>query len=73
MYAKISTGENICEIFCKHLKNEIDEVWTSEAKDMIFKEEDKAIFETSTNCWICRKDFEEGEVRVRDHSHFTGK
>ena len=40
---------------------------------MIIYEEDKANFETFTNCWICRKDFEEGEVRVRDHCHFTGK
>ena len=40
---------------------------------MIFEEEDKDKFETSTNCWICRKDFEEGEVRVRNHCHFTGK
>ena len=39
---------------------------------MIFKE-DKANFETFTNCWICRKDFEEGELRVCDHCHFTGK
>jgi len=40
---------------------------------MIMSEEDKANFETFTNCWSCRKDFEEGEVRVRDHCHFTGK
>ena len=72
MYTKKSKDENIGEIFCKHLKNEIDKFWTLQAKDMIFKE-DKANFETSTNCWICRKDFEEGEVRVRDHCHFTGK
>jgi len=73
LYTKKSTDENIGEIFCKHLKNEIDKVWTSEAKDMIFKEEDKDNSETSTNCWICRKDLEEGDVRVRDHCHFTGK
>ena len=72
-YTKKSADENIGEIFCEHIKNEIDKVWTSEAKDMIFKEEDKANFETSTNCWICRKDFEGGEVRVRDQCHFTGK
>ena len=50
LYTKKSADENIGEIFCKHLKNEIDKVWTSEAKYMIFKEEDKANFETSTNC-----------------------
>jgi len=73
LYTKKSVDENIGEIFCKHLKNEIDKVWTSEAQDMVMNEEDKANFETSTNCWICRKDFKEGKVRVRDHCHFTGK
>jgi len=73
LYTKKSADDNIGEIFSKHLKNEIDKVWTSEAKDMIMNEEDKANFETFTNCWIWRKDFEEGDVRVRDHCHFTGK
>ena len=73
MYIKKSADVNIDEIFCKQLKTEIDKVWTSEAKPMIMNEEDKANFETSTDCWICRKDFEEGEVKVRDHCHFTGK
>jgi len=59
LYTKKSVDENIGEIFCKNVKNEIDKVWTSEAKPMIMNEEDKANFETSTNCWICRKDFTE--------------
>jgi len=45
LYTKKSTDENIGEIFCKHPKNEIDKVWTSEANDMIFEEEDKSNFE----------------------------
>ena len=57
LYTKKPADENIGEIFCKHLKNEIDKVWTSEAKPMIMNEEDKANFETSRNCWICQKDF----------------
>jgi len=73
LYTKKSADENIGEIFCKHLKNEIDKVWTLEAKPMIMNEKDKVNFETSTNCWICQKDFEEGEVRVRDNCHITGK
>jgi len=73
LYTKQSEDENIGKISCKHLKNENDKVQTTEAKDMIMNEENKANFETSTNCWICRKDFEEGEVRVRDHCHFAGK
>jgi len=49
LYTKKSADENIGEIFCKYLNNEIDKVWASEAKDMIMNEEDKANFETSTN------------------------
>jgi len=59
LYTKKSANENIGEIFCKTLKNEIDKVWTLEAKPMIMNEEDKVNFETSTNCWICRKNFTE--------------
>jgi len=37
---KKSEDENTGEIFCKHLQNEIDKVWTTEAKYMIMNEED---------------------------------
>ena len=30
-------------------------------------------FDNSTKCWICKKAFEEGEVKVKDHNHITGK
>ena len=30
-------------------------------------------FENSTKCWICKKENEEGEVKVIDHDHITGK
>jgi len=73
LYTKKSANENIGEIFCKTLKNEIDKVWTLEAKPMIMNEEDKVNFETSTNCWICRKNFTEKNKKVRDHCHFTRK
>jgi len=59
LYTKQSEDENVAEIFCKRLWSDIDKVWTSEAKLMIMNEEDKANFETSTNCWICQKGFAE--------------
>ena len=30
-------------------------------------------FKTATKCFICGKDFKEGDKKVRDHCHFTGK
>ena len=36
-------------------------------------EKDHEDFNNSTKCWICRKAYEEGEVKVKDHNHITGK
>ena len=30
-------------------------------------------FENSIKCCICKKDYEEGEVKVKDQDHITGK
>ena len=36
------------------------------------KEEDKD-FEKSTKCWICNNVYVDGDVKVRDRCHITGK
>ena len=33
----------------------------------------KLNFESSLKCWICDNTFFEGDVKVRDHCHITGK
>ena len=38
---------------------------------MIYTEEDKISFNSSTTCHICEKEL--GEDKVRDHCHLTGK
>jgi len=40
-------------------------------EDMKFTPENKLSFERAKRCHICRKPFAPGEVRVRDHCHFT--
>ena len=35
--------------------------------------EDNEDFENSTKCWICDNDYNDGDVKVRDHCHITGK
>ena len=30
-------------------------------------------FKNSTKCWICRKVYYEGEMKVKDHDHITEK
>ncbi|XP_076291056.1 uncharacterized protein LOC143214203 [Lasioglossum baleicum] len=35
-------------------------------------EAEKLNFRTATHCHVCEKTFEENDIRVRDHCHFTG-
>ena len=42
-------------------------------KNLIISEEDKGQFQSSNPCWICEKLIENGDEKVRDHCHVTGK
>ena len=42
-------------------------------KELVMTKEDNKDFENSTKCWICDNSYTNGEVKVRDHSHITGK
>ena len=28
---------------------------------------------SSTKCWICKKEYNQGEIKVKDHGHITRK
>ena len=34
---------------------------------------DNEDFENPTKCWVCDNDYINGNVKVRDHCHITGK
>jgi len=36
-------------------------------------EEENSNFEKAVECWICKNPFEDGEKKVRDHCHYSGK
>jgi len=57
----------------ERLEKEIDRVWSSEVKSVMMTDEDKINFDGATRCWICQKDFVEGDQKVRDHCHYSGK
>ena len=40
---------------------------------LVMTKEDNEDFENSTKCWICDNDYVDGDVKVRDHCHITGK
>jgi len=73
LYTKQTEGENVAEIFVKMFRDEVDQVWSSEVKEMILTEQEKTNFEKAAECWICKNPFEDGEKKVRDHCHYSGK
>ena len=46
----------------KHLKREL-----------VMTKKENENFGDSTKCWICNKAHFDGDVKVRDHGHITGK
>ena len=46
---------------------------TEFSKPIVITEKDHDNFENSTKCWICKREYEEGEVKVKDHDHITRK
>ena len=42
-------------------------------KELVMTKKDNEDFENSTKCWICDNAYFDGDVKVRDHCHFTGK
>ena len=57
MYRKQFEDENVAEIFCTRLWNDIEKVWSSEVKPMVMTEDDKIDFDNATQCWICQRDY----------------
>ena len=68
-------GEDCMDVFIQKIievKNEIMEKM-KENKEIIMRADDWRDFKTAKKCFICGKDFKEGDKKVRDHCHFTGK
>ncbi len=42
-------------------------------EDIIMTEQDQRDFDNATHCFICGECFEDGDKKVSDHCHFTGK
>ena len=42
-------------------------------KKMIFGKKEKERFEKETKCWMCNEEFNDEDVKVRGHCHFTGR
>ena len=68
-------GEDCMDKFVEKMNEVRDDVIKKmkEVKEIIMTEDDKTDFDTATKCFVCGKGFQEGDKKVRDHCHFTGK
>ena len=67
-------GEDCMDVFIQNIIEVKDEVMEKmkENKEIIFNANNRRDFNTATKCFICGKDFQQGDRKVRDHCHFTG-
>ena len=42
-------------------------------KELVMTKEDNEHFKNSTKCWICNNDYNDTNIKVRDHCCITGK
>ena len=68
-------GEDCMDVFVKKMVEVKDKIVDrmKENKEMIFNANNRRDFMTATKCFICGEDFVDGDVKVRDHCHFTGR
>ena len=67
------TGEDAAQKFVEMLEEDIKIIANIPEKKMIFGKEEKERFEKETKCWMCNEEFNDEDVKVRDHCHFTGR
>ena len=67
------TGEDAAQKFVEMLEEDIKIIANIPEKKIIFGKEAKERFEKKTKCWMCNEEFNDEDVKVRDHCHFTGR
>ena len=71
---KLYRGKDCVEVFCNHVINEVKKLYhmlpKKPMKPLTSKELRK--FNESAKCHTCLKEFQENEIKVRDHCHYTG-
>ena len=73
---QVFRGENAVYNFMEKMIEEVD--WcksiikTHFNKPLVMTEKNKLDFESSIKCHICKKQYSEKDIRVRDHCHITG-
>ena len=75
IFTKESEDQDVAQIFVETLEENVRRIFNKFKyhKEMIISEDEKKAFKEPTNCHICKCLFEEGDKKVKDHCHFTGK
>ena len=68
-------GEDCMDVFVQKMIEVKEKVMDKmkENKPMLFNNNNQIDFNNATHCFICGNAFEAGDVKVRDHCHFTGR
>ena len=67
------TGEHAAQKFVDMLEEDIKKITNIPKKKIIFGEKEEQQIDKETECWICNEKFVKGDVKVKDHCHFTGR
>ena len=76
LYTKKEEHEDVAKIFVEKLAEAVKIIYNDfyrRPKKLYITEEQEESFKEEKNCHICKKEIEEGEKKVKDHCHFTGK
>ena len=67
-------GKDCMKKFCKDLREHVNKIINYKKKKMIpLTTEEKINYNEQEICYICKKEFDEKNYKVRDHCHYTGK
>ena len=73
LYLGKNSVENFINSMIKESKYCSDVMKKHFNKELVMTKEDNEDFENSGKCWICDNDYIDGNVKVRDDCHITGK
>ena len=74
---QVFRGENAVYKFMENMLEEVD--WCKSImeehfnKPLVMTEENETDFRKATKCYICDRQYQDKDIRVRDHCHITGK
>lgn len=70
-------GSDAAKVFVSRIESDLREIYNKYMKDIIpmvpLTAAERENFENATVCGICERSFEEGDIKVKDHCHLTGK